>query len=111
MEEEQRVVGGNQGSFAFLYVRLFVLLSCTNQCPFERVFYCNSNPNSLNLPNVINFLPLPLLIPQAHWMSLGCIGTGPCDTMAPSTVMWMPIYRRLGTGRLGTIILSILFVD
>jgi hypothetical protein len=30
-------------------------------------------------------------------MSLGCIGTGPCDTMAPSDVTWIPTYGRLGT--------------
>jgi hypothetical protein len=31
-------------------------------------------------------------------------------TKAPSAVMWMPIYGRLGTRRLGTVILSISFV-
>jgi hypothetical protein len=48
MEGEQGVVGGNQGFFTFLGVRSFVLLSCTNQCPSERVFYCKGNPNSLD---------------------------------------------------------------
>jgi hypothetical protein len=43
-------------------------------------------------------------------MSLGHIGTGPCDTMAPSAVMWISIYGRLGTRRLGTVILSISLV-
>jgi hypothetical protein len=33
MEGKQGVVGGNQGSFAFLGVGLSVLLSYTNQCP------------------------------------------------------------------------------
>jgi hypothetical protein len=37
----------------------------------------------------------------------GRIGTGPCDTTAPSTVTWMPIYGRLGTRRLGTAFLCI----
>jgi hypothetical protein len=32
-EVEQGVVGYNQGSFALLCVRSFVLLSYTNQCP------------------------------------------------------------------------------
>jgi hypothetical protein len=45
---EQGVVGGNQGSFAFLGVGLFVLLSCTNQCLSESVFYCKGKPNSLD---------------------------------------------------------------
>jgi hypothetical protein len=43
-------------------------------------------------------------------MSLRCIGTAPHDTAAPSAVMWIPIYGRLGTRRLGTVILSISFV-
>jgi hypothetical protein len=43
-------------------------------------------------------------------MSLGRIGTGPCDTMAPSAVTWTPTYGRLGTRRLGTVILGISFV-
>jgi hypothetical protein len=34
----------------------------------------------VNSPDVIGFLPLPLLVPQQHWTSLGCIGTGPHDT-------------------------------
>jgi hypothetical protein len=61
-------------------------------------------------PKVIDFLLLPLLIPQQHWTSLGHIGTGPCDTTASSAVMWMAINGRLGTGKLGTVILSISFV-
>jgi hypothetical protein len=69
-----------------------------------------TTPKADDFPNVdslkvIDFLLLPLLIPQQHQMSLGCIRTGLCDTMAPSTVMWMAIYRRLGT-----VILSISFV-
>jgi hypothetical protein len=32
---EQGVVGSNQGSFALLYIRSFVLLSYTNQCPLR----------------------------------------------------------------------------
>jgi hypothetical protein len=41
----------------------------------------------------------------------GCpLTTGPCDTTAPSTVTRTPTYGRLGTGRLGTVILSISFV-
>jgi hypothetical protein len=63
------------------------------------------------LPDVINFLPLHLLLPQQHQTSLGCIGTGPCDTMAPSAIMWTPIYGRLGDRRLGTVIPCISFVD
>jgi hypothetical protein len=35
MEGEQGVVGGNQGFFALLCVRSFVLLSYTNQCPLR----------------------------------------------------------------------------
>jgi hypothetical protein len=40
--------------------------------------------------------------------SLGRIGTGPRDATAPSTIMWMTIYGRLGTRRLGTAFLCIL---
>jgi hypothetical protein len=43
MKVEQGVVGGTRGSFALLYVGLSVLLSYTNQCPWERVFYCKGN--------------------------------------------------------------------
>jgi hypothetical protein len=59
---------------------------------------------------VVDFPPLPLLVPQWHQMCLGHIRTGPHDTMAPSTVTWIAIHGRLGTGRLGTVILSISFV-
>jgi hypothetical protein len=69
--------------------------------------YSKSNDfPEVDSPNVIDFLcPHPLL-PQQHWMSLGRIGTGLCDTMAPSTITWTPIYERLGT-----VILCISFVD
>jgi hypothetical protein len=60
---------------------------------------------------VINFQPPPSLIPEWHRTSLRCIRTGPHDTMAPSTITWIPIHRRLGTRRLGTVILCITFVD
>jgi hypothetical protein len=69
-------------------------------------FHIHNFPD-VNSLKVINFPPL---IPQQHWTSLKCIGTGLCDTMAPSAVMWTPSYGRLGTGRLGTVILSISFV-
>jgi hypothetical protein len=42
-EGEQGVLGYNQRSFTLLYVGSFVLLSYTNQCPYERVFYCKGN--------------------------------------------------------------------
>jgi hypothetical protein len=42
-EVEQGVVGGNQGSFTLLCVGSSVLLSYTNQYPYERVFYCKGN--------------------------------------------------------------------
>jgi hypothetical protein len=48
MEREQRVVCGNQGSFTSLGIGSSVLLSYTNQCPQERVFYYKGNPNSLD---------------------------------------------------------------
>jgi hypothetical protein len=53
----------------------------------------------------------PPLLPQQHQTSLGHIGTGPRDAMAPSAITWAPIYGRLGTRRLGTVILCISFVD
>jgi hypothetical protein len=62
-------------------------------------------------PNVVDFLCPHLLLPQQHQTSLGRIGTGPRDTMAPSAIMWTPIYGGLGTRRLGTVILCISFVD
>jgi hypothetical protein len=62
-------------------------------------------------PIVVDF-PCPhLLIPQQHQTHLGCIGTGPCDATAPSTITWTTIYGRLGTRRLGTVFLCISFVD
>jgi hypothetical protein len=61
-------------------------------------------------PRVVNFLLLPLLIPQRHWTYLGRVRIGPYDTTAPSAVTWKANYRRLGTGRLGTVITSIYFV-
>jgi hypothetical protein len=66
--------------------------------------------DDVDSPEVINFPLLPPLIPQQHWMCLRCIGTGPCDTMVPSAITWIPIYGRLGTRRLGTAILCISFV-
>jgi hypothetical protein len=73
-----------------------------------------TTPKANNFPDVdsqkvVDLPLLPPLIPQQH-QSLGHIGTGPRDTMAPSAVMWAAIYERLGTGRLGTVILSISFV-
>jgi hypothetical protein len=65
----------------------------------------------VNSLNVVDFLRPPPLIPQQHRTSLGHIGTDPCDTTAPSAIMWIPIYGRLGTRRLGTVILCISFVD
>jgi hypothetical protein len=59
-------------------------------------------------PKVIDFLLLCLLVPQQHRTGWGCIGTCPRDTMAPSAVMWIATYGRLGTGRLGTVIIKIL---
>jgi hypothetical protein len=41
-------------------------------------------------------------------MNLGCIGTGPRDTTAPSAITWTPIFGRLDTRRLGTAFLCIL---
>jgi hypothetical protein len=61
--------------------------------------------------NVVDFPCPPLLLPQQHQTSLGCIGTGPRDTTAPSAITWTPIYGRLGTRRLGTVVLCISFVD
>jgi hypothetical protein len=52
-----------------------------------------------------------LLVPQQHQTSPGCIGKGPRDTTAPSAITWISIYGRLGTRRLGTVILCISFVD
>jgi hypothetical protein len=60
------------------------------------------------LPDVIDFLTPHLLLPQQHRMDLGCIGTGPRDATAPSTITWTTIYGRLGTRRLGTAFLCIL---
>jgi hypothetical protein len=64
----------------------------------------------VDTPDAIDFPHPPLLVPQPHQMCLRCIGTGPCDTVAPSAIMWIPIYGRLGIRRLGTVILSISFV-
>jgi hypothetical protein len=61
-------------------------------------------------PKVVDFPLLRPLVPQQHRTSLRCIGTGPHDTTAPSAIMWIPIYWRLGTRRLGTVFLYISFV-
>jgi hypothetical protein len=61
-------------------------------------------------PKVIDFPLLPPLIPERHWMCLGHIRIGPCDTTAPSAVTWKANYGRLCAGRLGTVITSIYFV-
>jgi hypothetical protein len=59
-------------------------------------------------PTIIIDIPLPpLLLPLELWTGFGHIGTGPRGTMAPSTITWMPTYRRLGTRRLGTTFLCI----
>jgi hypothetical protein len=55
---------------------------------------------------LLTFGLLPPLIPQQHQTCPRRIGTSPHDTMAPSTIMWIPIYGRLGTRRLGTVTLS-----
>jgi hypothetical protein len=65
----------------------------------------------VNPPNVTNFPRPPPLLPQQHQMSLGCIGTGLHDTTVPSAITWTPIYGRLGTRRLGTVVPCISFVD
>jgi hypothetical protein len=80
--------------------------------PTANDFHIQKSNNFLDVDSrkVIGFLPLPPLVPQQHWMSLRRIGTRPRDTTAPSAVTWMAINRRLGTGRLGTVILSISFV-
>jgi hypothetical protein len=84
-------------------------LQCLGTIPKADDFHTQRSNDSpeVDSPNVINFWPPPLLVPQEHQTSLRRIGTCPCDTMAPSTVMWIPIYGRLGTRRLGTVILSI----
>jgi hypothetical protein len=51
-------------------------------------------------PEVDNFCPPSLLRPEWHCTSHGCIGTGPCDTTAPSTITWTPIYGGLVIGSL-----------
>jgi hypothetical protein len=63
------------------------------------------------LPDIVNFPPPHPLLPQQHRTSLGHIRTGLCDTMAPSAIMWTPLYGRLGTRRLGTVVLCISSID
>jgi hypothetical protein len=64
-----------------------------------------------NSPTKVNdFHPPSLLGPEWHRTSHGHIGTGLHDTTAPPAITWTPIYGRLGTRRLGTVILSIPFV-
>jgi hypothetical protein len=64
----------------------------------------------IDSPKVVDFLLLPLLVPQQYRTCLGHIRTGSHDTTTPPAVTWTAIYGRLGTGGLGTVILSILFV-
>jgi hypothetical protein len=59
----------------------------------------------------LGFRSPPLLGPEWHQTNRRHIGKGPCNTTAPSAITWTLIYGRLGTRRLGTIILYISFVD
>jgi hypothetical protein len=79
----------------------------TDRCPLTLSYQKSNDFPDIDSPKVINFSLPPLLIPHQHWMSLRHIGTGPYDTTVTSAVTWMAIYERLGTGRLGTVILSI----
>jgi hypothetical protein len=72
---------------------------------WQLLYSKSNNFPDVNSLKVINFLLLPPFIPQQHRMSFRCIGTRLCDTTAPSTVTWMAINGRLGTGRLGTVTL------
>jgi hypothetical protein len=74
------------------------------QSPTTFVFKSDDFPD-VDSPKVVD-IPSPLpLIPEQHRTSLAHIGTCPRDTTAPSAITWMAINERLGTGRLGTVIL------
>jgi hypothetical protein len=96
-------------------LHLFICIPPPHLCTSSK-----DHTSSQRLPGPVQWLPRsrltnsrrlptsPLLVPEQHRMSLGCIGTGPCDATAPSTITWMTIYGRLGTRRLGTAFLCIL---
>jgi hypothetical protein len=68
----------------------------------------SDDPPEVGPPIVDDFLHPPLLVTWQHRTGLGHIGTGLCDTMAPSAITWA---SRLGTRRLGTVSLCTLLVD
>jgi hypothetical protein len=75
--------------------------------PYPMVYtQWSNNFLDINSPEVDNFHSHLLLRPECRH-----IGTDPHDTMASFTIIWIPIYRRLGTRRLGTVTLCISFVD
>jgi hypothetical protein len=80
----------------------------TDGCPLTQ---WSNDFLDVDSPEVIDFCFPPSLRPERHRMSCKHIRTDLCDTTAPSAITWIPIYRRLGTRRLGTVILSISFVD
>jgi hypothetical protein len=68
----------------------------------------SDNFPKVDSPVVVDFPTPTPLVPQPHRTNLGHIGTGPCDTTAPSAITWTPIFGRLDTRRLGTAFLCIL---
>jgi hypothetical protein len=80
---------------------------CTiTRCQTLEVDDSQTSKTSMSLwesTTIVVDIPLPPpLLPLELRTSFGCIGTGPRDSMVPSAVTWTPIYRRLGTRRLGT---------
>jgi hypothetical protein len=72
-----------------------------SQTPQTSMSLWESTPIVVDIPLPPSLLPLELRTSFRH------IGTGLCDTTAPSAVTWTPIYGRLGTRRLGTVFLCI----
>jgi hypothetical protein len=98
---------------------LFICTPSPHLCTISRDYTQSQQlphqwPNNfpdVDSPEADNFHPPSSLGPEQHWMSRRRIRTGPHDTMAPSAITWTPIYERLDTRRLGTVVLCISFVD
>jgi hypothetical protein len=75
--------------------------------PLDHLQGPQSKANDFHIQSLTTSRAAHPLFPPQHRTSLGHIGTGLRDTTAPSAIMWTPIYGRLGTRRLGTVILCI----
>jgi hypothetical protein len=72
-------------------------------CTISRDYTQSNDFLEVDSPEVIEFHSPLSLKPEWYQTSCGCIRTDPRDATAPSAITWIPIYRRLGTRRLGIV--------